>query len=205
MRRQTGPTKDEALRAEREAQLQKLQAETEAVRAKAAADEEARQRLKAETERAELRAKLLRQFNEILPTRETERSLVVNIGDVLFDFDRHSLRDEAREKLARFAGILLNYPDLKIRCEGHTDSIGTAEYNQDLSEKRAQAAADYLNTLGVDRSRLYYEGLGENAPIASNDSRFGRQKNRRVEMIVSGEVIGVPVSSSGSAAGGAMR
>ncbi len=197
--------KEDALRAERLAQAQQLQAEAQAIKAKATAEEEARQRLKAETERAELRSKLLRQFNEILPTRETDRGLVVNIGDVLFDLNQYTLRDEARQKLARFAGIVLNYPDLEIRCEGHTDSTGTADYNQALSEDRAQAAADYLSSLGVERERLEYEGLGENAPIASNDSRFGRQKNRRVEMIVSGRVIDVPLSSSSSAAGGAMR
>ncbi|MEW6365374.1 MAG: OmpA family protein [Acidobacteriota bacterium] len=188
--------KEEALKAEREAQAQQLQAEAEAIRAKATADEEARQRLKAETERAELRSKLLSQFNEILPTRETERGLVVNIGDVLFDLNQYTLRDEARQKLARFAGILLNYPDLRVRCEGHTDSTGTADYNQTLSEKRAQAASDYLSSLGIGRERLGYEGLGENEPVANNDTQSGRQRNRRVEMIVSGEVIGVPVSSS---------
>ena len=131
------------------------------------------------------------QFNAILETRETARGLIVNINDVLFDFNKYALKPGAREKLAKVAGILLAYPGLKVQLEGHTDSIGSDEYNQRLSEERAGAVRDYLLSQGVPMTDLTAVGFGKANPVASNDTVARRQQNRRVEMVVSGEPIGV--------------
>ena len=131
------------------------------------------------------------QLNTILETRETARGLIVNINDVLFDFNKYTLKPGAREKLAKVAGILLAYPGLKVQLEGHTDSVGSDEYNQKLSEQRADAVRDYLTAQGVAQTGLSAVGFGKADPVASNDTAAGRQQNRRVDMVVSGEPIGV--------------
>jgi len=138
-------------------------------------------------------------LNLILETRESQRGLIVNISDVLFDFNKYTLKPGAREKLAKVSGILLAYPGLKIQLEGHTDSIGSDEYNQKLSEQRAGAVRDYLTTQGVPSNDTTAVGLGKADPVASNTTDAGRQKNRRVEMVVSGEPIGIGDISAGSA------
>ncbi len=150
----------------------------------------------AEAEKQELRQRLLTQLNVILATRDTARGLIVNMSDVLFDFNKSTLRAGAREKLAKITGIVLAYPTLKLAVEGHTDSIGTDEYNQTLSEKRAYAVRDYLTAQGLNLASLTAIGLGKADPVASNDTAAGRQQNRRVEMVVSGEVIGTPLAAS---------
>ncbi len=144
-----------------------------------------------EQEKAQLRERLKQQFNSILETRETARGLIVNISDVLFDFNQYTLKPGAREKLAKVSGILLAYPGLKIQLEGHTDSIGTDDYNMKLSQERADAVMQYLVTQGVQQGGLTSVGFGKANPVASNDTDAGRQQNRRVEMVVSGEPIGV--------------
>jgi outer membrane protein OmpA-like peptidoglycan-associated protein len=144
-----------------------------------------------EAEKTQLRERLRLQFNAILETRETARGLIVNISDVLFDFDKYTLKAGAREKLAKVSGILLAYPGLKIQLEGHTDSVGTDDYNMKLSEQRAGAVRDYLTTQGVASTGLTAVGLGKADPVASNGTDAGRQQNRRVEMVVSGEPIGI--------------
>src|SRR5262249_12987362 len=144
---------------------------------------------KAETEKAELRERLRQQLNMILETQETARGLIVNISDVLFDFNKFTLKPGAREKLAKVSGILLAYPGLQIQLEGHTDSIGSDEYNQKLSESRAAAVRDYIVGQGVPGNTVTAVGLGKANPVASNDNGAGRQRNRRVEMVVSGEPI----------------
>src|ERR1700675_2061879 len=146
-------------------------------------------------EREELRAKLLQQFNLILETRDTARGLVVNMSDVLFDSGQFSLRPMAREKLAKISGIVLAYPTLMLAVEGNTDSVGTAEFNQTLSEKRAESVRTYLTRQGVPEGSTTAAGFGKSRPIASNDTSDGRQQNRRVELIVSGEVIGTKIVS----------
>ncbi len=153
------------------------------------------QQLAAQSERdkQELRAKLLQQFNRVLETRDTVRGLVVNIGDVLFDTGRYTLRSPAREALAKLSGIVLAYPGLRLQVEGHTDSTGTASFNQKLSEQRAGTVRDYLVQQGLDTNSISAAGLGEDNPIAENTTAAGRQKNRRVEIIVSGEVIGTQI------------
>jgi len=195
--------RDEAERQKREAQASALQqqqaaqAEAERNRAEAAAAAAAsEQKLQqAEREREELRARLLQQFNTILETRDTARGLVVNMSDVLFDTGKHTLRPLAREKLAKISGIVLAYPALKLGIEGNTDSVGGDVYNQGLSERRAEAVRSYLAEQGVPESSMTAKGLGKTQPIASNSTAEGRQQNRRVELIVSGEVIGITISS----------
>jgi outer membrane protein OmpA-like peptidoglycan-associated protein len=150
----------------------------------------------AEREKQQLRARLLGQFNRVLPTTDTSRGLVVNMEDVLFDTGKSDLRSEAREALAKLTGIVLNYPSLRLTIEGHTDSTGSPEFNQTLSEKRAGAVRDYLVSQGLDPGLLSSQGLGMNAPLADNSTAAGRQKNRRVEIIVAGEVIGTQIGAN---------
>ena len=158
-----------------------------------AAEEAERQRNLAEQEKSQLRAKLLKQFSTVLETRDSERGLVINMSDVLFDTGKFSLRPEAREKLARIAGIVANYPELRLEAEGHTDTTGSAEFNQKLSEQRAVSVREYLISQGIAGSSITSVGKSFSMPVASNDTAQGRQKNRRVELIVSGEVIGTAI------------
>jgi outer membrane protein OmpA-like peptidoglycan-associated protein len=144
---------------------------------------------KAEGEKTVLRAQLLGQLNAVLQTRDSARGLIVNMSDTLFQTGSAALGSPAREKLAKIAGIVSSHPGLSLDVEGHTDSVGTDEYNQGLSEKRAQTVRAYLVRQGVSANSITAKGFGETTPIASNDTPEGRQKNRRVEMIVSGDAI----------------
>jgi outer membrane protein OmpA-like peptidoglycan-associated protein len=146
----------------------------------------------AEREKQELRNKLAVQLNLILDTRDSARGLIVNISDVLFDTGKYTLRPGAREKLAKVSGIILAYPSLKLEVEGHTDSVGTDEYNMQLSENRASAVRDFLVQQGINTSSIAARGFGESQPVATNDTAAGRQQNRRVELVVSGDAIGIP-------------
>ena len=183
----------DAARAAAVAAQQEAQAETERAR-QATADAE-RMRGQAENDKAQLRAQLLQQLNMILETRDTARGLIVNMSDVLFDFNQYTLRPGAREKLAKVSGILLAHPGLKIEVEGHTDSVGSDDYNQRLSEQRAAAVRDYIVQQGVGMDTVSAVGFGKTRPVASNDTPAGRQQNRRVEMVVSGDIIGQPIGS----------
>lgn len=188
----------ERQRAEQDrATAEAAKAQAEAAKVQALADQEKAQKAAeaAEREKAELRAKLLQQFNQVLETKDTERGLVVNMGDVLFDTGKYTIRPLAREKLARLSGIVLAYPGLKLEAEGHTDNVGTEEFNQKLSEQRAQTVRDYLVSQGVPEDAVTSSGKAFSMPVASNDTAAGRQKNRRVEIIVSGEVIGTKIGS----------
>jgi len=153
------------------------------------------QKAAAEREKQELRAKLLEQFNRVLPTIDSDRGLVVNMGDVLFDTGKADLRQQAQLALARLSGIVLNYPSLRLSIEGYTDSTGTPEFNQTLSEKRAGSVHDFLVTQGLNADTLTAKGFGINNPVADNKTAEGRQKNRRVEIVVSGEVIGTQIGA----------
>jgi outer membrane protein OmpA-like peptidoglycan-associated protein len=133
---------------------------------------------------------LLAQLNQVLQTKDTARGLIVSMPDVLFDFNKYTLKPEARERLARISGIVLAYPDLHLNIEGYTDSIGTDEYNQTLSEKRAATVHDYLVTSGVSINNVVAQGFGKAEPVADNRTAAGRKLNRRVDMVVSGDVIG---------------
>jgi outer membrane protein OmpA-like peptidoglycan-associated protein len=175
-------------KAEADAREAKAKAETEALRAR---EEAARAEAEQARQAAEaLRAQLLEQFNRILDTRDTPRGLVVNMADVLFDTGRFDLRPIAREKLARLSGIVLAHPGLNLDIEGHTDSTGSDEFNQKLSEQRADSVQKYLIDQGLPDSSLTAAGFGKSMQVADNSTAAGRQQNRRVEIIVSGEVIG---------------
>ncbi len=171
-------------------------AQAEAERARLAAEEANRMRAQSEQEKAALKEQLRQQLNMILETRSTARGLIVNMSDVLFDTGKYTLRPGAREKLARVSGILATHPSLKIEVEGHTDSVGGDEYNQRLSENRAAAARDYLVQNGISINNVTARGFGKTRPVASNDTAAGRQMNRRVELVVSGEEIGTTYTLS---------
>ena len=141
-------------------------------------------------QKEEMRARLLAQLNQVLQTRDSARGLIVSMPDVLFDFNKYTLKPEARERLAKISGIVLAYPDLKLAIEGHTDAIGSDEYNQTLSEKRADSVRGYLTSSGVAPDHVTAVGLGKADPVADNSTAAGRKLNRRVEMVVSGDVIG---------------
>ncbi|WP_180541386.1 OmpA family protein [Nevskia soli] len=173
--------------AKAQAQQEQLKAQQEAEAARAAAS-------KAEQDKQAVRAQLLDQLNKIMETRDTARGLIMNMSDVLFDFGKATLRPEAREKLAKVSGILLAYPTLRVQIEGNTDNVGSDAFNQTLSEKRAFGVRDYLVAQGVDGNKLTAIGYGKSRPIASNDTAEGRQQNRRVELVLSGDVIGTPIN-----------
>ena len=191
-----GREKAEAEAARAAAVTQQQAAQAEAEKARLAAQEADRLREKAETEKAELRAQLLRQFNAILETRDTARGLIVNMSDVLFDTGKYTLRPGAREKLARVGGIISGHPGLRLEVEGHTDSVGSDEYNQRLSEQRAASVRDYLLQQGLLGNAVSARGFGKTQPVTSNETAAGRQQNRRVGLVVSGEVIGAQIGSS---------
>jgi outer membrane protein OmpA-like peptidoglycan-associated protein len=145
---------------------------------------------KSERDKRELRNKLVTQLNLFLDTRDSARGLIVNMSGVLFDTGQASLKPGAREKLAKISGIVLAYPTLKLEVEGHTDSVGTDELNMKLSENRATSVRDFLVLEGIVNSSISSRGFGKNQPVATNDTAVGRQQNRRVELVVSGDVIG---------------
>jgi outer membrane protein OmpA-like peptidoglycan-associated protein len=156
--------------------------EAEAARARSDAQQ-------AEHDKAALRERLRQQLNVILQTRESARGLIVNMSDVLFDSGKATLRPGAREKLAKVAGIVLAYPGLNLEVEGHTDSVGSADYNLDLSERRANTVRTFLSQQGVSTASIVARGFGKEQPVATNGTAAGRQQNRRVELIVSGSPI----------------
>lgn len=203
-RAQAAQAESERERARMEADRAKAEAQAEADRAareKEAADaarasaqaqlEQARLAAEqAEQEKAQLRDQLRQQLNVILETRETARGLIVNMSDVLFDTGKYTLKPGAREKLAKIGGIILAHPGLKLQVEGHTDSVGGDEYNQRLSEQRAESVRSYLVSEGVAADGITAAGFGKGSPVADNSTAAGRQRNRRVELVVSGESIG---------------
>jgi outer membrane protein OmpA-like peptidoglycan-associated protein len=189
----------DANQATADAQQHQRDAETDSARSRLAAANSDQQLQQAVREREDLRARLLIQFNAILETRDTARGLVVNMSDVLFDSAKFTLRPAAREKLAKISGIVLAYPTLALAIEGNTDSVGGDAYNQTLSENRAGSVRDYLATEGIPTASMTAHGFGKSQPVASNDTAGGRQQNRRVELIVSGEVIGNTVGAGPAA------
>jgi outer membrane protein OmpA-like peptidoglycan-associated protein len=148
----------------------------------------------AEAEKAAMRTRLSEQLNKILQTRDSARGLIVSMSDVLFDTGKYSLKPGAREKLAKVAGILLAYPGLNIEVGGYTDNVGGDQMNQTLSENRARSVRDYLVQQGVESNSVTAKGFGNSLAVASNNNAAGRQQNRRVELLVSGEAIGNPVN-----------
>lgn len=176
----------ERLRQQNESQRAEIQAEL---------DRSAKQKAQLEAEKAGLRSQLLNQFNAVLQTRDTARGLIVNMSDVLFDTGKHSLRPLAREKLAKVAGIVSGHPGLNLEVEGHTDSVGGDDYNQRLSEQRGASVRDYLTQSGMQAGSVTTKGFGKTQPVASNDTAKGRQQNRRVELVISGDMIGAAIGT----------
>jgi len=173
-------------------QVAAAQADTE--QARLAATQAQQQLQVAESDKAAMRARLSQQLNSILQTRDTARGLIVSMSDVLFDTGKYTLKPGAREKLSKVAGILMAYPGLNIAVGGYTDNVGTDQLNQGLSEQRAGSVRDYLVQQGVSTNSITAKGFGNTLPVASNDSSAGRQENRRVELVVSGESIGNDVN-----------
>jgi outer membrane protein OmpA-like peptidoglycan-associated protein len=171
-------------------------AQADAERSRLAAQQSDLNAQRADTDKAAMRAKLSEQLNTILQTRDTARGLIVSMSDVLFDTARYSLKPGAREKLAKVAGILLAYPSLNIEVGGYTDNVGGDSMNQKLSENRAGSVRDYLVQEGVAANSVSSRGFGNTSPVATNDNPTGRQQNRRVELLVSGEAIGSPVNAT---------
>jgi len=186
---------NDANQATAEAQKAQKDAEATAEQNRLAAADSDRQLKQAVLDREELRAKLLQQFNVIFATRDTARGLIVSLSDVQFDTGKSTLRPQAREKLAKISGIFLAYPDLKLAIEGNTDSVGSDAMNQTLSEQRASSVRDYLAKENIPAGSMTSQGFGKTQPVASNDTAEGRQQNRRVELVVSGEVIGTTVGT----------
>jgi outer membrane protein OmpA-like peptidoglycan-associated protein len=182
--------------AQAEADRVKRENDVKMAASQAELDRAANEKTQAEAEKAELRVQLLQQFNAILQTRDTPRGLIVNMSDVLFDTGKYSLRPLAREKLAKLAGIVSGHPGLRLDVEGHTDSVGGDDYNQQLSEQRGESVREYLTQQGMPGSSVSTRGFGKTQPVASNDTAEGRQQNRRVEIVISGEVIGTQIGST---------
>jgi outer membrane protein OmpA-like peptidoglycan-associated protein len=203
--------KEAQMRAEAAAQSaqQKAEASAQAAQQKAAADAAAQQAAveqaalqakeqaakeeaaRAQAATAALRAQLLRQLNDVLQTTDTPRGLVVNMADVLFETGKYALSQDAKLKLAKLSGIIQAHPGLNLAIEGHTDTTGTPEFNMKLSEQRADAVRDFLISQGLSQDTITAKGMGQENPVADNSTAAGRKQNRRVEIIVSGEVIGV--------------
>ena len=171
-------------------------AQADAERSRLAAEQAQLNAQQADTDKAAMRARLSEQLNSILQTRDSARGLIVSMSDVLFDTGKYSLKPGAREKLAKVAGILLAYPGLNIEVGGYTDNVGGDAMNQTLSENRADSVRDYLVQQGVATNSVSAKGYGNSLPVASNDDSAGRQQNRRVELLVSGDAIGNPVNAT---------
>ncbi len=179
----------QAEQARQQAELARQQATQNAQQA-----DQARQQ--AENDKAQMRARMLQQLNQVLETRDTVRGLIVNMPDVLFDTGKADLKPSARERLAKVAGILIAYPDIHVEIDGYTDSTGSLEFNDRLSQQRADSVRSYLSSQGVNASAITTQGFGPSQPIASNDTASGRQQNRRVELVVSGSSIGQAVEQN---------
>jgi len=171
-------------------------AQADAEQARAAALIAQQSEHQAVTDKAAMREKLSEQLNMILQTRDSARGLIVSMSDVLFDTGQFTLKSGAREKLAKVAGILIAYPGLNIEVGGYTDNVGGDDMNQKLSENRAGSVRDYLVQQGVTTNSVSAKGYGNTLPVASNDTSAGRQENRRVELVVSGDAIGSPANAT---------
>lgn len=141
----------------------------------------------ASAEQARREAEMLRARMEEMQAEQTDRGMVLTLGDVLFDLNRAELKAAGEKTISRLADFMYEYEDRRVRVEGYTDSTGEASYNQGLSERRAEAVRDALTNMGISRDRIEVRGYGEEYPVASNDSSSGRQQNRRVEIVISDE------------------
>jgi outer membrane protein OmpA-like peptidoglycan-associated protein len=216
LRKQAAERQYDAEVARRNAQMQAQQSQLDAERSQAAQAQADADRARAEADAAEARARaaeatksatdanavrerLRSQLNSVLATSESARGLIVNMSDVLFDTGRYTLKTGTQISLAKVSGILQAYPGLKLQVEGYTDSVGSDEYNQKLSENRADAVRDFLVTQGVQPDNITATGYGKAKPVADNSTASGRAQNRRVNLVVSGDAIGVTQTSPDAA------
>jgi outer membrane protein OmpA-like peptidoglycan-associated protein len=184
---QRSRTEAEAAVLAAEGELARIESERVALAASVAALEA--QSAELEREKADLSARLHGALSQVADTKESARGMIVSLPDILFDTDEATLKNEARVVIAKLAGILLILPELNLRVEGHTDSTGSAEYNQGLSERRAASVRDFLAQQGIDGQRMVAVGYGLTRPVADNQTREGRAKNRRVEIVIAeGEI-----------------
>jgi outer membrane protein OmpA-like peptidoglycan-associated protein len=196
--------------------LQRAQAEARAAQAQASAAQEAQARAQADAAKAQsdaaaqksaqqaaeaveaqraLRAQLLAQLNSVLQTVDTPRGLVVTMADILFSTGKYQLSQNAQLALAKMSGVIAAHPGLKLKIEGYTDSTGSPQFNLKLSGQRADEVRAFLISQGLSPDSVTSVGMGAADPVASNDTSSGRQQNRRVEMVVSGEAIGTAAPS----------
>ena len=182
--------RQQAQLAQQQAAQQAQQADQARQQAEQAQQQSEQARQQAETDKAQMRARMLQQLNQVLETRDTARGLIVSMPDVLFDTGKADLKPTARERLAKVAGILISYPDIHVEIDGYTDSTGSLEFNERLSQERADSVRGYLSSQGVNSSTMVTQGFGPSDPVASNETATGRQQNRRVELVVSGSSIG---------------
>ncbi len=189
---QAKAAKAQADAARAQADAARAQAEAEAANARA----QAAQANKSADDANAVREKLRAQLNDVLATSETARGLIVNMSDVLFDTGKYTLKVTTQIPLAKVAGILEAYPGLKVQVEGYTDSVGGDDYNMKLSNDRAGAVRDFLVTQGVQPGNITAQGFGKGDPVADNSTSAGRAQNRRVNLVVSGDAIGVTQSAA---------
>lgn len=172
------------------AEQQQQQASQQAEQARQQAQQAQQRAQQLEAQQAQERQQLLSKLNQVLQTRDSARGLIVSMPDVLFDTGSANLKPTARERLAKVAGIVIAYPDIRVEVDGYTDSTGSPMFNEQLSQQRAASVQSYLTQQGVPAGSIGIHGFGEANPIASNDTAAGRQQNRRVELVVSGQSIG---------------
>jgi outer membrane protein OmpA-like peptidoglycan-associated protein len=191
-----------------QAQAEKEKADAERARAEAdaaTASARAAEATKSEQDANAIREQLRTQLNSVLATSETARGLIVHMSDVLFDTGKYTLKPDTKIALAKVSGILQAYPGLKLQVEGFTDSVGSEEYNQQLSENRAATVRDFLVSQGVPINNVTAAGYGEQQPVADNTTSQGRAQNRRVQMVVSGDAIGIGQQTGPSAPAAAVQ
>lgn len=176
-------------------QAARTQAEQQAQSSQQQLQQTQQQLQQAQTDKEQMRQRLLAQLNQVLQTKDSARGLIVNMPDVLFNLNSASLKTDARERLAKVAGILIAYPDIHVEVDGYTDNTGTLDFNQQLSQQRADTVRSYLVQQGVPSASIDSKGFGPNDPVASNDTPQGRQQNRRVDLIVSGQSIGAQLNT----------
>ncbi len=186
----------EAAKAQAQAESQKMAAQMQEQQAQAAAEAAQQKAEKAEEEKEALRQQILQQLNSVLATVDTPNGLVATMADVLFESGQYALRSAAKLALAKLSGIILSHPGLNLQINGYTDNVGSDSFNMTLSQQRADAVRTFLITQGLSPGTITAQGMGKADPVASNDSAVGRQQNRRVEIIVSGDVIGVDIGGT---------
>lgn len=186
----------QAEQAQQQAEAQAEQAQVQAQEAQRRIQEANQKAQQAEEQRTEMRNRLLQQLNAILQTRQSSRGLVVTMSHVFFDTGKSNLHEGNQQTLAKLSGVLLAYPGVKVEVDGYTDNTGSPEVNDELSQKRADAVQEFLIQQGLPAGAVTARGLGESNPVAPNDTAMDRALNRRVEIVISGDAIGIPVTSA---------